>query len=133
MPVAGADNPWHPFWSADGRFVAYSPITGGRMRRADILGGAPLTVAEAASGFGAWNAQGTIVFAVDGQSALSRVDQPGGPVTPLTELDAAAGESGHMWPLFLDDGRRFIFLARNADTMKSALVLSSLDRPRERW
>jgi hypothetical protein len=33
--------------------------------------------------------------------------------TPVTKLDASAGETHHSWPQFLPDGRHFLYLTGN--------------------
>jgi eukaryotic-like serine/threonine-protein kinase len=53
----------------------------------------------------------------------------GGPSTAVTELDESRQEMLHNWPVFLPDGRRFIFHARSRTAANSALFLGSLDSP----
>jgi serine/threonine protein kinase/Tol biopolymer transport system component len=124
--TAGA---WHPFWSPDGRSVAYSGPGGATpLRRLDIEGGAPLTLAPEASGRGTWGSAGVIVFSgPDGR--LYRVAETGGAPAVAVDLDAARQETSLAWPHFLPDGRRFLFLARSADRTKAAIFLASLDAP----
>ena len=45
----------------------------------------------------------------------------------MTELDRSRDESWHNHPIFLPDGRRFLFLAGSKDRSKSAIYLASLD------
>ena len=45
----------------------------------------------------------------------------------MTELDRSRDESAHVYPIFLPDGRRFLFLGRSNDRSKSAIYLASLD------
>jgi Tol biopolymer transport system component len=42
-------------------------------------------------------------------------------------LDRSSGELGHHHPIFLPDGRRFLFLGGGNDLSKSAIYLASLD------
>ena len=50
-----------------------------------------------------------IVFAPRVDTPLYRVPATGGTPTPLTTLDEGRGEGAHIAPLFLPDGRHFIF------------------------
>lgn len=50
-----------------------------------------------------------IIFAPDLSGPLHRVSASGGASTPVTTLDASAGEIAHRLPSFLPDGRRFLF------------------------
>src|SRR6185503_8459919 len=61
QPLAGTEGGSLPFWSPDGRSIAF--FAGGTLKRLD-LGGGPQTLAPATNGGGGtWNADGVIVFA----------------------------------------------------------------------
>jgi hypothetical protein len=51
----------------------------------------------------------------------------GGETTPVAKLDASLGETEHLAPYFLPDGRRFLYLAVSSDTKNSAVYVGSLD------
>ena len=52
----------YPFWSPDSRSIGF--FAGGALKRLDLGGGAPQTLAPAIAGRGGtWNADGVIVFA----------------------------------------------------------------------
>jgi len=106
--IAGTEGAWLPFWSADSRDVGF--FAGGALRRVPRGGGAVQTIC-AVRNFrgGAWNRDGTIVFAADPYGPLFRVSANGGTPTAATELDAAKGERSHRFPAFLPDGRHFLF------------------------
>src|SRR5262249_54455471 len=44
-------------------------------------------------------------------SALSRVSAAGGKPSPVTRLNAGRKERWHVWPVFLPDGRHFLYLS----------------------
>jgi WD40 repeat protein len=67
------------------------------------------------------------VFGPDTTSPLMRVSDSGGAVSPVTTVDKTRGESGHRWPVFLPDGRHFLFLARNTRQAEEAICVGSLD------
>ena len=124
-PIPGTEDGNQPFWSPDNRFVAFN----GRnmaLNRVDVTGGSVITLADWGYG-GSWNSEGVIVFTGrDGR--IYRVPQDGGELTPVTTLDAAHGEARHLWPSFLPDGRRFLFLAETSST-EYVLYAGSLDSP----
>jgi len=109
QPLAGTDGAMLPFWSPDGRSVGF--FAGGALKRLDLGGGAPQTLAPATNGGGGtWSADGVIVFAPSRTSALMRVSATGGPAVAVTTIGPQ--QLGHLAPSFLPDGRRFLFFQR---------------------
>ena len=107
-PLLGTEGAGVPFWSADGQEIAF--FTPDKLKRVSRSGGDATTICEARwGGGGTWNRDGVIVFAPSIDSGLYRVSAAGGTPTPLTTLDAGRGESAHMSPVFLPDGRHFVF------------------------
>jgi eukaryotic-like serine/threonine-protein kinase len=124
QPMAGSEGGTYPFWSPDSHYVGF--FTNQKLNKMDASGGPPQALCDASGGRGgAWSANGTIIFAKDAVSPLSRVDAGGGMATPLTTL--AEGESSHRWPDFLPDGKHFIYFAHGFTTSESAIYLASLD------
>jgi Tol biopolymer transport system component len=86
----------HPFWSPDGRSLAFA--AGTRLKRIDIGGGAFQDLSETIGPWhGTWNQNGDILFATSG---LMRIPAGGGSATPVP--------GGGAFPYFLQDGRRFL-------------------------
>jgi serine/threonine protein kinase len=107
-PLPGTEGGTGPFWSPDGLSVGF--FTENHLRRTSIAGGDVATICEARfGGGGTWNRDGVIVFAPGIDTALFRVSAAGGAPVPVTVLDPAQEESGHVVPLFLPDGRHFVF------------------------
>ncbi len=136
QPLAGTEGAISPFWSPDSRFIGF--FVGGKLKKIEPSGGVPQTVCDAApiaagggaagnGRGGAWNRDGTIVFAPNPLSVLYRVPAAGGQPEPLTALDAARQENSHRWPNFLPDGRHFLFFARSRQRENRAIYLGSLD------
>jgi serine/threonine-protein kinase len=99
-PLAGTRGGSHPFFSPDGRSLAY--FAEGRIRKVALDGGPPLEIAGVNTCRGAtWTDGGWIVFTASFSTGLSKVRDSGGRVEPLTTLDKARGERTHRWPAAL--------------------------------
>jgi hypothetical protein len=96
-------------WSPDSRYVAFDP--GGVLKKVSLDGGAAQTVCElpgVAVG-GSWNGAGDILVG-NALGGLVRCPAAGGPAAIVTRPDPARQEA-HLFPSFLADGRRFIYLS----------------------
>ncbi|HMK38290.1 MAG TPA: protein kinase, partial [Bacteroidota bacterium] len=124
VPLPGTDEASYPFWSPDSRCIGF--FSGGKIRKVDASGGAPVALCDAPSGRGAsWSANDVIVFCPSSSEPLSQVSAAGGTPTPVTKLDASKLEHSHRWPWFLPDGRHFLYLARASST--DIIYVASLD------
>ena len=123
QPLAGTEGATWPFWSPDGRSIGF--FVPGSLKRLDLGGGAPQTLAPVTRGRGGtWNTEGVIVFAPSNASPLLRVSATGGPVTAVTTLGPQ--QAGHRGPFFLPDGRRILFAAQGAPDV-AGVYLGALD------
>jgi Tol biopolymer transport system component len=126
--LAGTDGAIFPFWSHDGRSLAF--FADSKLKMIDLNGGYVAAVCDAPFGRGgAWGPDGTIVFAPDTQTGLMRVSASGGAPVPVTTLDHTQ-HSSHRWPFFLPDGKHFLYLAINHDPSRAAndtVYYASLD------
>jgi Tol biopolymer transport system component len=114
------------FWSADSQSLGF--FANGKLNKIDVSGGPSQVLCEAPLGRGGtWNRDGVIVFAPSAEGPLFRVPAAGGTPRQVTELDAARGETAHLEPKFLPDGRHFIFLVQSARSEHGTLYLGSLD------
>ena len=105
-PLAGTGGAIFPFWSPDGRSVAF--YADGYLKRLDLDGGLVRTLAKATVGVGgSWSRDGVILFVRNPASAIVRVSAEGGPAAEVTRLDT--GQVGHGFPHFLPDGRHFLY------------------------
>jgi len=111
-----------PFWSPDGKSVGF--FDDGHLKRVEIAGGTPQNVCDTPLpiGGGSWNRDGIMLFAGGGR--IYRVLAAGGQPTPVTTLDASLGETEHVGPAFLPDGRHFLFLAAGRE---SGIYVGSID------
>jgi len=129
-PIPGTDRADFPFWSADGRSLAY--FAGGRLERVDIAGGAPIVVSDASDADtvttgGAWNGRGDIIFGAP--QGLYHVNASGGVPSLILPIDAASKETGVGFPQFLPDGDRFVIFVRSDDAARQGMYVSSLSHP----
>ena len=116
----GTDEAAHPFWSPDGRSIAY--FAKGRLNRIDASGGPPITIAAipGAPG-GAWGPDGTILVG-SGTEGILRVPASGGTPTQVLKLKSSQVPMG--FPQFLPDGKHFLFYNGFGD---SSTYAGSLD------
>jgi len=132
QPLAGTEGGRHPFWSPDGRFVAF--FAEDKIKKADVAGGPPQTIAgdlDLVGGLpsGAWSSQGMIIYSRQTIEPLFAVPAGGGDPKPLTRLDRARQDRFHGYPHFLPDGRHFLFLVMSAKPENSGVYVGSLDSP----
>jgi Tol biopolymer transport system component/tRNA A-37 threonylcarbamoyl transferase component Bud32 len=108
-PLRGTEEATYPFWSPDGKFVAF--VLHDRLKKIPVEGGPALTITETpAQSGGAWRSDGTILFAAQDRS-IHRVAAGGGESRPVTSYDPSSGDRRHMHPRFLPDGDRFLYIA----------------------
>jgi Tol biopolymer transport system component len=127
--IAGTEQASNPFWSPDGRSVAFGVAK--TLKRTAIAGGPVQRIADldpVALG-ASWNRDDVIVFAPSNQAPLHRVSASGGAPERLTTLNGERLENSHRWPQFLPDGRHFIFTARSELPDNTGIYVASLDNP----
>ena len=126
-PLEGTEGATYPFWSADSHDVGF--FAGGELRRVPRSGGAVQRICAARTGRGgAWNGDGTIVFAPEPYGPLSRVRASGGEPTAATVVEAETADVSHRFPAFLPDGRHFLFVAEDSQSLNRFWIrVASLD------
>jgi Tol biopolymer transport system component/tRNA A-37 threonylcarbamoyl transferase component Bud32 len=106
--LPGTEGAYFPFWSPDGRWVGF--FAANKLKKVAIAGGGSESICNAAAGRGGtWNKDGVIVFAPGNFGPLMQVSAGGGSVTEATAIDTAHGELGHRFPVFLPDGKHFLY------------------------
>lgn len=111
-PLEGTEGADSPFWSPDSRFIGF--FAEGRLKKVPAAGGPPQTLCDAPhEGTGTWGRDGTILFSRTGEGlpAIYRASSDGGEPQRVTHPDPARPEEMHIYPHFLPDGRRFLFVA----------------------
>ena len=125
QPLAGTEGAFYPFWSPDSRSVGF--FAGGKLKRVDIGGGLPQTLANAIGLGGAWGPEGVILFTQGTSNPIFRIPASGGEVVAVTKLDAPR-QNGHRFPQFLPGGRQFLFYVVGRQDSQG-IYLGSLDSP----
>src|SRR5262245_33314685 len=134
QPLPGTEGGSCPFWSPDSRFLGF--FADGKLKKMDVIGGTPQILADAPGGHGGtWSREGVILFSTYGP--LHRVPESGGAAAPVTRLDEGVGGLGHYWPVFLPDGRHFLYQrylgpTGNHQDSPFGLYLGSLDSKDEK-
>ncbi len=128
-PVPGTEGATSPFFSPDGEWVGFFAAgTAGELQKVSVAGGAPQTISDvpAVNAGASWGPDDTIVFATAfTTTGLFRVSADGGTPEALTTPDVEAGETEHLWPHVLPDGKSVLFTVRTTVGMGTAVL--SLD------
>ncbi len=99
------------FWSPDSKYLAFLEVVNMQVKKVSVTGGPAQLICETiADGVGTWGKGGDILFFYRTVNVIQRVSASGGAVTNVSSLDTAAGETEHGFPLFLPDGRHFLYL-----------------------
>jgi eukaryotic-like serine/threonine-protein kinase len=123
-PLPGTGGALFPFFSPDGRSLAFATVVG-ELRRLDLDGGLVRTLVKAtATRGGSWNRDGQILYAPNPASPIFKVSAEGGVPSEVTRL--AEGHAGHGFPHFLPDGRHFLFYVTAAPDLRG-VYLGDLD------
>ncbi|MDP9146588.1 MAG: serine/threonine-protein kinase [Acidobacteriota bacterium] len=135
-PLPETEGATYPFWSADGRSLGF--FADGKLKKLEVAGGPVQTLADAPSGRGgAWNKDGVIIFAPSGQSGIGlfRISASGGAATEISPPDRTVEEDSHRWPMFLPDGKHYLYLAANVSGKSEldSIFIGSLDSSEKRF
>jgi Tol biopolymer transport system component/predicted Ser/Thr protein kinase len=100
-----------PFWSPDSQTIGFFAQGEGALKKVAISGGPATVICPAAvDDVATWHANGTILFAQTDRG-IFRVSADGGTPAQLTRIDSARKEINHLWPVWLPDGRHFLYTA----------------------
>ncbi len=134
-PLAGTSGATFPFWSPDGRAIGF--FAAGKLKRFDLDSASVRTLCDAPNGRGgSWSKTGVILFTPIGtlNGGLMTVSENGGTPIKLNYPDASNDENTFRWPVFLPDGKHYVFLAGNirGDTELNKLYVGSIDNQHEK-
>jgi serine/threonine protein kinase len=129
--LAGTEGAIYPFWSPDSNAIGF--FAEGKLKTVTLGDGTLRVVCDAPIGRGgAWNRDGTIVFAPFVFGPLRRVSSSGGTPVTVTRIAREGSGQSHRWPVFLPDGRHFLFFvdwSSPEDPQGDGIYVSSLDSP----
>ena len=109
VAVPGTEDATDIFWSPDSRSIGF--FANGRLKRVDLAGGQPQTLCTLADvTFADWSRDGVILLGGK-RRGLVRVPAQGGEPQVVTMLDPRKRELDHVAPVFLPDGKRFVYFA----------------------
>lgn len=124
-PILGTDDGHSPFWSPDSRFIAF--FANNKLKKVEATGGPVQTLCDAQSDYGGtWNDDGLILIGLD-IKGINRVPVGGGTPTPILPIDASRKELAQAWPVFLPDGRHFLYQSWNGRADDSAICVAAID------
>jgi eukaryotic-like serine/threonine-protein kinase len=123
------------YWSPDSRFVAYD-AGGGKLKKMNVEHLGPAVEICNLSGYaigGSWNQDDVIIFGdYNASNTIMRVPASEGIPSPVTRLNPQYGDISHIFPVFLPDGRHFLYFRRSSIPTVEGLFLGSLDvKPEE--
>ncbi len=125
LPLAGTEGAESPFFSPDGKSIAF--FADGKLKKMDAAGGAPVTLCDAPSQReGNWGEDDNIVFTATNNGGLWRVSSAGGTPEELTKLDKQKGESSHRYPQVLPGANAVLFTNSPDDSGEGAIEVRSL-------
>ena len=122
--LKGTEDAVAPFWSPDGRSIGF--FAQGKLQKIAAAGGPPQALCDLAAGNAAtWGRDGTILFTEweGGREGIYRVSAEGGAATQVTSYDRTRSERSQAWPVFLPDGRHFLYSSGAFDGPKESRSL----------
>ena len=123
-PIPGTEGGRAPFFSPDGRSIAFTARN--ELRQVLMDGGAALRIVEADFGGGTWLPDDTLVYTPNYTTGLWQVSVSGEEARMLTEPSPEEGELGHWWPQILPGGDHVLFTNYHTPADQSRIEVYSL-------
>jgi len=116
VALPGTLNARNPFFSPDGRWVAF--FAEGKLKKVSVEGGTPITICDATGTprGASWGDGDRIVFPRHFDTGLLEVPGSGGEPRVLTELDPSRKERTHRWPQVVPGHDVVLFTVATTDS-----------------
>jgi Tol biopolymer transport system component len=120
--MPGTDDATYPFWSPDSHYIGF--FAQGKLKKIAASGGPPQSLCDALVRVGgSWSRENVIVFSpLLGSNAIQRVSAAGG-----VPADVTKPKGRSEFPVFLPDGRHFLYTVLEGSVEGNGVYLSSLD------
>jgi serine/threonine protein kinase/Tol biopolymer transport system component len=123
--IPGTDGAQMIFWSPDSKYVAYF-VGGQKLMKVLASGGTPEAICDVTGPRGgSWSRDGDILFAPLSEGPIHRISANGGVGVPVTKLDST--ETAHRFPVWLPDGKHFLYTALPIHDGLYTIHMASLD------
>ena len=123
--IAHSESAMQPFWSSDGRNVAF--FAADKLQTVEVATGRSQILAITTSPRGGtWSRNGTILFTPDVENSIWSTTATGAPPTKVTALNRAQHDLSHRWPEFFPDGEHFVFVIQSTDVARAGLYIAKL-------
>ncbi|MGN6393639.1 MAG: protein kinase domain-containing protein [Gemmatimonadales bacterium] len=124
-PIPGTAGAYQPYFSPDGRWLAFE--VGGQERKVRLDGSAPVAIGPGGSANGGtWTPGNDIVLGAQSSfSGLSHMSAAGGEPVEFTRVDSTKGEVNHLWPIATPDGKAIVFTIWSGTLPTSKLAMIS--------
>ena len=132
--LPGTESDYIPpvFWSPNSRFIGFTTTTDSKLKKIDIKGSPPKDICDLphyAVG-GSWNKNDEIILGMLAEGLM--LVSPDGSVSLLAKPNPDLTETNYFWPVFLSDGKHFLFQISATKSERSGLYVGSLDiKPEE--
>ena len=127
-PLAGTEGGKYPFWSPDSRYIAF--FAGGKLKKVAATGGPSQILCDAPNPLGgSWSKFNVIIFSSGINQGLMKVSAFGGIPEILPSPQTKGSRFSLRWPIFLPDGKHFLYFLRSFDKGNSAIFAGTLDSP----
>ncbi len=122
QPMPFTEDATFPFWSPDSRYIGF--FAEGKLKKVAASGGPAQSLCDAPSGRGgSWNSDNVIVFSPTFTGvSIQRVAAAGG-----VPADVTRTKGTQVFPVFLPDGRHFLYTQRLGPVETNGIYVSSLD------
>ena len=130
QPMPFTEDATYPFWSPDSRYIGF--FAQGKLKKVAASGGPAQSLCDAPDGRGgSWSRDDVIVFSPGATGvSIQRVAAAGG-----VPVDVTKTKGDQRYPVFLPDGRHFLYLAREERPKRTASMSarSTAKRTGECW